>query len=110
MRCNPRLGGELHCAPKQLRHCHSPEEFFLEEWRLSDTEVERIDLENAANREEADKPEEMTADEMAVDGYHVVAGTAHYEYNQGWKFLTISPRKLHPLFLTEAPKFCHSKK
>ena len=26
---------------------------------------------------------------MAVDGYYVVAGNAHHEYEQGWKFLTL---------------------
>ena len=52
-------------------------------------EVERIDLENAASPEEADELEEMTADEMAVDGYYVVAGIARHEYKQGWKFLTL---------------------
>ena len=26
VRCSPRLGGELRCAPKQLRHYHSPDE------------------------------------------------------------------------------------
>ena len=31
----------------------------------------------------------MTADEMAVDGYYVVAGIARHEYKQGWKFLTL---------------------
>ena len=48
-----------------------------------------IDLENAASPEEADELEEMTADEMAVDGYYVVAGIARQEYKQGWKFLTL---------------------
>ena len=69
VRCSPRLGGELLRAPKQLRHYRSPDKLCSDEWRLSDREVERIDLENAANLEEADKLEEMTADEMAVDGY-----------------------------------------
>ena len=59
---SPRLGGELLSAPKQLRHCHSPDELTWDEWRLSDWEVERIVLENAANREEADELKEMTAD------------------------------------------------
>ena len=31
----------------------------------------------------------MTADEMPVDGYYVVAGIARHEYKQGWKFLTL---------------------
>ena len=31
----------------------------------------------------------MTADEMAVDGYYVVAGIARQEYKQGWKFPTL---------------------
>ena len=88
-RCSPRLGGELPCAPKQLRHYHSPDELSWDEWRLSDRVVERIDLENAANPEEADELEEMTADEMAVGGYYVVAGIARQEYKQGWKFLTV---------------------
>ena len=89
VRCGPRLGGELLCAPKQLRHYHSPDDLSWDEWRLSDSEVERIDLENAASPEEADKLEEMTADERAVDGYYVVAGIARHEYKQGWKFLTL---------------------
>ena len=60
-----------------------------DEWRLSDSEVKRIALENAASPEEADELEEMTADEMAVDGYYVVAGIARHEYKQGWKFPTL---------------------
>ena len=60
-----------------------------EEWRLGDSEFERIDLESAASPEEADELKEMTADEMAVDGYYVVAGIARQEYKKGWKFLTL---------------------
>ena len=89
VRSSRRLGGELLCAPKQLRHYHSPDDLSWDEWRLSDSEVERIDLENVASPEEADKLEEMTANEMAVDGYYVVAGIACHEYKQGWKFLTL---------------------
>ena len=73
VRCRPRLGGELLCAPKQLRIYHSPDELSWDDWRLSDREVGRIDLKNTANPEEADELEEMTADEMAVNGYYVVA-------------------------------------
>ena len=83
-RCKPRLDGELFCAPKQLRHYDSPDELSWDEWHLSDREVERIDLQNAANPEEADELEEMTADEMAVNGYYVVAGIASQGYKQGW--------------------------
>ena len=86
---SPRVGGELLCAPKQLRHYHSADNLSWDEWRLSDREVERIDLENAASPEEADQLEEMTADEMAVDGYYVFAGIARHEYTQGWKLLTL---------------------
>ena len=100
MRCRPRLGGELLCAPKQLRHYHSPDELSWDQWRLSDREAERIDLENAANPEEADELEEMTADEMAVDGYYVVAGIVRHEYKQGWTFLTLWDR----YGLSEAPR------
>ena len=89
VRCSPRLGSELLCAPKQLSHYHSPDDLSWDEWRLSDSEVERIDLENAPSPEEADELEEMTADEMAVDGCYVVAGIVRHEYNQGWKFLTL---------------------
>ena len=32
----------------------------------------------------------MTANEMAVHGYYVVAGIARHEYKQGWKFLALS--------------------
>ena len=45
-----------------------------------------MDLENAATPEEADELEEMTADEMLVDGYYLVAEIARHE---GWKFLTL---------------------
>ena len=31
----------------------------------------------------------MTADEITVDNYYVVAGIARHEYKQGWKFLTL---------------------
>ena len=31
----------------------------------------------------------MTADEITVDGYYVVAGIARHEYKQGCKFLTL---------------------
>ena len=79
VRCSPRLGGDLLCTPKQLRHYHSPDNFCWDEWRLSNSEVERIDLENAARPEEADELEEMPADEMAVDGHYVVAGIDHRE-------------------------------
>ena len=89
VRCSPRLDGELLCAPKQLRHYHSPDDLSWDGWRLSDTEVKRIHLENAASPQEADELEEMTADEMAVDGYYVVAGIPRHKYKQGWKFLTL---------------------
>ena len=89
VRCRPTLGGELLCAPKQLGHYHSPDDLSWDEWRLSDSEVERIDLANAASPEEADELEEMTADGMAVNCYYVVAGIARHEYKEGWKFLTL---------------------
>ena len=89
VRCSPRLGRELLCAPKQLTHYHSPDDLSWDEWRLSDSEVERIHLENAASPEEADELQETTADEMAVDGYYLVAGIARDEYKQGWKLLTL---------------------
>ena len=89
VRCSPRLGGELLCACKQLRHYHSPDDLSLDEWRLSNSEVGRIDLENAASPEEADELEEPTADEMAVHRNYVVAGIARHEYKQGWKFPTL---------------------
>ena len=72
-----------------MRCYHSPDNSSWDEWRLSDSEVDFTDLENAASPEEADELEEMTADEMAVDGYYVVAGIARQEYKQGWKFLTL---------------------
>ena len=90
--CSSRLGGELLCAIKQLRHYHSPDELSWDKWRLSDREVERIDLGNAANPEEADEPEEMTANEMAVNAYYVVADIARHEYKQDWNFLTLLDR------------------
>ena len=90
MRCSDRLGGELLCAPKQLRHYHSSEDLSWDQCRLSHREVERIDLENTANPDEADELEEMTDDEMAVDGYYVVVGIIRHQYKQGCKFGTLS--------------------
>ena len=52
---SPRLGGELLCAPKKVKHYHSPDEPSWDEWCLSDREVECIGLENSANPEEADE-------------------------------------------------------
>ena len=72
-----------------MRHYHSPDDLSWHEWRLIDSEVQRIDLENAASPEEAEELEEITADEMAIDDYHVVAGIARHEYNQVWRFLTV---------------------
>ena len=89
VRCSPRLGGELLCAPKQLRHYHSPDNLSRDEWRLSNSEVGRIDLENATSPEEADELEEITADEMAVDGCYVVAGIPRHGYKQGSEFRTL---------------------
>ena len=77
------------CVPKQMRHYQYPDGWFWDEWRLSDSEVERIYLENASSPEEADELEEMSADEMAVNGYYVVADIARHQYKQGWKFLTL---------------------
>ena len=36
MRCSPRLGGELLCAPKLFRHYHSPDDLSSDDWGLSD--------------------------------------------------------------------------
>ena len=68
-RCSRRLGGRLLCAPNHLTHYHSPDELSWDGCCLSDREEEHIDPQNAANLEESDKLEEMTADEMAVHGY-----------------------------------------
>ena len=75
--------------PTGTRHYNPPDKLFWDEWGLSDREIERIDLENAANAEGADELEEITADEMAGDGYYVVAGIARHEYKHGWKFFTL---------------------
>ena len=42
------------CAHEQLRPYHSPEELSWDEWRLSNREVDRFDLEKAGNPDEAD--------------------------------------------------------
>ena len=39
VRCSPRLGGELLCAPKQRRHYPSPDKLSLDEWRPSEKEI-----------------------------------------------------------------------
>ena len=89
MRCSFRLAGELLCAPKQLRHYHSPDKLSWDEWRPSDRELELINLQNPPKLDEADELKEMTANEMAVDGHYVVAGIARHEYKQCWKLLTL---------------------
>ena len=89
VRCTPHLGSELLCAPKQLRHYHSPDDLSWDEWRLSNSQVERIDLENAASPDEADELEEKTADGIPVNGYYVVVGIARHKFKQGWNFLTL---------------------
>ena len=55
MRCNLRLRGELLCGSKELHYYQSPDDLSWDDWRLSDREVKRIDLESAANPEEADE-------------------------------------------------------
>ena len=70
-------------------HYHSPDDLSWDGWHLSNSEVGCIDLENSASPEAADELGGMTADEMAVDGYYMVAGIAHDKYKQGWKFLTL---------------------
>ena len=72
-----------------MRHYHPPDDLSWDQWRPSDSEVERINLEKADSLEEADELAEMNADEMAVDGYYVVAGIARHEYKQGWNFLAL---------------------
>ena len=49
-------------GPKQLRHYSSANNVSWEECRLGDNVVEKINLQNAASLEEADKREEMTAE------------------------------------------------
>ena len=51
----PSSVGELLCAPKKPSHYYPPDELSWDEWRLSDREVEGIDLQNTANHEEADE-------------------------------------------------------
>ena len=81
--CSLRLGGELLHAPKQPGHYHSPDDLSWNEWRVTDKEVEWIDLKNPATPEEADELEEMTTNEMAVGSYYVVEGIARHVYKHG---------------------------
>ena len=48
-----------------------------------------MDPKSPADPEEADKLEEITVDEMAVDGYYVVAGIARHEHQLASNFLTL---------------------
>ena len=72
-----------------MSHYHSPDDLSWDEWCFSNSEVERINLENAARTKKADKLEQMTADEMAVQDYYVVAGIARHEYKRGLRFLIL---------------------
>ena len=49
---------------------------------MTDSEVKQNNPESAATLEESNNVEEMTSDEMAVDGY-LVAGIASHEFKQG---------------------------
>ena len=60
-KCSPHLGGELLCAPKILRHYHSPDDLSCDECRLSDKEVEKPDQQSANPPKEAQELGEMTA-------------------------------------------------
>ena len=40
VRCCPRLGGELLCAPEKLRHYHCPDDVSSNEWRLPSATAE----------------------------------------------------------------------
>ena len=89
VRCSPRLGGELLCAPKQLRRYHSPYDLSWDKSHLSDRQVERIDLENATNPEEADELEEVTTmrwQSMATTSLQVLLATS---INRVGNFLTL---------------------
>ena len=89
VRCSPHPGGELLCAPKQLRRYHSPYDLSWDKSRLSDKEVERIDLENATNPEEADELEEVTTmrwQSMATTWLQVLLATS---INRVGNFLTL---------------------
>ena len=37
-----------YAPPKQVRHYHSPDDFSWDDWHLSDKEVQKMDLQNAA--------------------------------------------------------------
>ena len=96
VRCSPRLGSELLCAPTRFRHYHSLDNLSWDDWRLCDKEVEEIDLQNAASPEEAGELESMTATEMAVDVYYVVAGTSP-NFLTLWKGYGVSEAAWEPL-------------
>ena len=74
VRCSPRLGGTLLCAPKQLRHFHDPEDFESDEGGLKDEGVAALGQERASNSAELeDIPmEEMKKEEMEKVGYYNV--------------------------------------
>ena len=49
VRCSPRLGGILVCAPQELKRYYDPEALCGEEWELNNQEINALDLQGAAS-------------------------------------------------------------
>ena len=89
VRCFPRLWGTLVCAAQHLKRYYHPEDLTGEEWELNNKENAAPDLQGAASpmEVEGDLPN-MSAEEMAKEGFYLQKPVLRHRYCQGWRFLT----------------------
>ena len=90
VRCSPRLGGTLVCAPQHLKRYYDPEDLCGEEWKLNDEEIAALDLQGAASPMEVEgEIPDMNEEEMAKEGFYLVKSVLRHPYRQCWRFLTL---------------------
>ena len=90
VRCSRPLGGTLVCDAQNLKRYYDLEDLCGEEWELNDEEIAALDLQGAASplEVEGDLPD-MTAEEMAKEGFYLVNSVIRHRYCQSWRFLTL---------------------
>ena len=77
------------CAAQHLKRYYDPEDLCGEEWELNDEEIV-LDLQGAASPMEVEgELPDMSAEEMAKEGFYVAKSVLRQRYRQGWRFLTL---------------------